>query len=62
MAFNGKRLTKKRNGKICGVCLGVADYLEVDVTVVRLVWAVSACFAVGLFAYVFAAFIMPFDD
>ncbi|MDR0293477.1 MAG: PspC domain-containing protein [Oscillospiraceae bacterium] len=62
MSFNGKKLTRKRGGKLCGVCLGVADYLEVDVTVIRLVWAISAFFVVGFFAYIAAAFILPLDD
>jgi len=62
MAFNGKKLTKKRGGKLCGVCLGVADYLEVDVTAVRVVWAVCACCGFGLVAYFAAAIIMPFDN
>ena len=30
--------------KICGVCSGVARYLNVDTTVVRLIWAVL-CFS-----------------
>ena len=57
-----KRLTRKRNGMFLGVCLGVAEYLEVDVTVVRLVWTVAAfCGGVGLLAYFAAGFIMPVD-
>lgn len=34
-----KRLVRPKQGrKIAGVCLGVADYLNVDVTLVRLLW------------------------
>ena len=61
MSFKGKKLTRKRNGMLCGVCLGVADYLEIDVTVVRLVWAIACFGVVGFFAYIAAAFIMPLE-
>lgn len=30
------------NKKIAGVCGGVAEYLDLDVTIVRLVWAILA--------------------
>ncbi len=34
-----KRLVRPKKGrKIAGVCLGVANYLGVDVTLVRLLW------------------------
>ena len=62
---NPKKLTKKRNGKMfCGVCAGAADYLEVDVNVVRIIWAVvSFCtVGVGFVGYIAAALILPFED
>ena len=46
--------------KICGVCSGVARYLNVDTTVVRLIWAVLSGF--GIAAYIVAALIMPSDQ
>ncbi|MDR0325003.1 MAG: PspC domain-containing protein [Oscillospiraceae bacterium] len=61
MSFNGKKLTRKRNGMLCGVCLGIADYLEMDVSAVRVLWAIFACFGVGILAYVAATFIMPLE-
>ena len=59
-----KKLTKSRTDKkLCGVCGGVARYLEVDPTVVRVVWAVVAlCAGFGLLAYFLAALIMPYED
>lgn len=34
-----KKLVRPRKGrKLAGVCLGVANYLSVDVTLVRLLW------------------------
>lgn len=46
--------------KICGVCGGIAHYLGVDSTVVRLV-VVALAFAgtAGFWAYLIAAIIMP---
>ena len=41
-----KRLCKSRNNKkICGVCAGFADYLNLDPTIVRVLWALLAVFA-----------------
>ena len=56
-----KKLYKSNTDKkICGVCGGIAEYLNIDPTVVRLVWAVSAILAgCGLLAYIIAAIIMP---
>jgi len=50
-------------GRIAGVCAGIAEYLEVDVTLVRLAWVVLSivpgCLVGGLLAYVAAWLIMP---
>ena len=56
-----KRLYKSQTNKmICGVCGGVAEYLNIDPTIIRLIWAVLI-FAVGtgVLAYILAAIIMP---
>ena len=46
--------------KITGVCGGLAVYLGMDVTIVRLVCAFSWLFTrVGLLAYIVAAIIIP---
>jgi phage shock protein C len=45
--------------KICGVCSGVARYLNVDTTVVRLIWAILCFSGFGIAAYIVAALIMP---
>ncbi len=55
-----KRLTKGRDRMICGVCSGLAEYLNVDVTLVRLVTVVGSLFTcVGVLVYLVAAIIMP---
>lgn len=48
--------------KICGVCSGVARYLNIDTTVVRLIWALLAFSGFGIAAYIVAALIMPSDN
>ena len=47
--------------RICGVCGGVAEYFNIDPTLVRLGWVlVAACsFGTGIIAYFVAAIIMP---
>lgn len=56
-----KKLYRVSEGKkIAGVCGGVADYLGLDVTLVRVVWAILAiCVGCGLIAYIIAWIIMP---
>ena len=40
-----KKPTRVDEGKkICGVCTGIGRYLGVDPTVIRLVFAILACF------------------
>ena len=57
-----KKLYKSRSDKkICGVCGGLAEYLEMDATVLRLIAAALVIFCgVGLLAYIIAALIIPF--
>jgi len=56
-----KRLVRPREGrKIAGVCMGVAEYFDLDVTIVRLVWLiVSVMTGVGLLSYPIAWILMP---
>ena len=56
-----KRLYRMEEGKmVCGVCAGIAEYYNLDPTVVRVVWAIASCFAfAGVIAYVAAAVIIP---
>ncbi len=59
--MNGKKLYKKEDGKkIAGVCGGIAEYLNMDPTLIRLAWALF-CLAggSGLIIYIVAAFVMP---
>ena len=56
-----KRLVRPRaDRKIAGVCAGFAEYFDVDVTLVRLVWLfVVLVGGTGLLAYVIAWIVMP---
>ena len=57
-----KRLYRSNaNRMISGVCAGIAEYFEVDPTLVRLVWAVVTCFTAGagIVAYIAASIIIP---
>jgi len=59
--MENKRLYKSKvDRKICGVCGGIAEYFNVDPTLVRVGWVLAA-FALGsgLLAYIIAAIIMP---
>jgi len=56
-----KRLVRPRLGrKVAGVCLGFSEYFDLDVTLVRLVWLLTAIFTgVGFIAYIVGWIIMP---
>ena len=56
-----KKLYKSNTDKkICGVCGGLAEYLNVDSTIIRLILVLSILFlGGGLLAYLIAALIMP---
>lgn len=56
-----KKLTRSRkDNKIAGVCGGFAEYLDIDSTLVRVIWLMLAFFGGwGLFAYIIAWIVMP---
>lgn len=56
-----KRLYKIEDGKkVSGVCGGIAEYFDVDPTLIRLVWVLfTACVGSGILAYIVMAIIMP---
>lgn len=51
----------KENQMVCGVCGGIAEYFNIDPTLVRLGWVlVAVCsFGTGVLAYFIAAVIIP---
>jgi phage shock protein C len=54
------------HGRLGGVCAGMAEYLDADVTVVRLVWVILSIvpggFIGGIVAYLAALFIVPISS
>ena len=55
-----KKLTKSGDRKLCGVCGGIAEYFDIDPTVIRLLLIISVLFAgSGILVYIVAAIIMP---
>jgi phage shock protein C len=56
-----KRLVRPREGrKLAGVCLGLGEYFDLDVTLVRVVWLITAfCTGVGFLGYLIAWIVMP---
>lgn len=55
-----KKLYRSNSNKmICGVCAGVADYINIDPTVIRLLWVLFGLTGFGIFAYFVAAIVMP---
>ena len=57
-----KRLYRSnRNKMICGVCGGIAEYFNVDPTIIRLVLAILVFSWRGLLIYFLAAIIIPME-
>lgn len=55
-----KKLTKSRDKKLFGVCGGIAEYFDMDPTVVRIIWLLAVlCAGTGVLAYLIAALLMP---
>ena len=60
MAGEKKLYRSRTNKKIFGVCAGFADYFDVDVTVVRIIFLIALlCVGGGLLAYLICALVMP---
>ena len=60
--MSGKRLYRTEGGEkvLAGVCGGVAEYLDLDPSIVRVLWAVAACAgSLGIWAYVVCALVLP---
>ena len=59
--MNEKKLYKSSTDKkLAGVCGGIAEYFNIDATLVRLGWVVfSLLGGSGLLAYIIAAIIVP---
>jgi len=57
-----KLYRSKKNRLISGVCGGIAEYLDADPTLIRLLWAITTIFtgfALGVIAYLVSLVIIP---
>ena len=55
-----KKLTRSNNKMIGGVCAGIADYLGLDPTIVRIAWILTVLFAgFGILLYLILWIVMP---
>ena len=59
--MSDKRLYKSsENSMLCGVCGGIAEYFDIDPTLVRLGWVLfCAMGGSGFLAYIIAAIVIP---
>ncbi len=63
-APNGpKRLYRRADDKVlAGVCGGLADYFEVDATIIRVIWVLFSLFyLIGLIGYIILALLVPVE-
>lgn len=56
-----KLYRSKIDKRLCGVCGGIAEYFELDPTIIRLIWVLlTFCsFGTALLAYFICALIVP---
>ena len=54
-----KLYRSKKDQKIAGVCAGLAEYINIDPTVIRLIWALVALSGAGVVAYIVCALVIP---
>ncbi len=55
-----KRLYKSSQKMLCGVCGGIAEYFNMDPTLVRLIWVVlTLSGGAGIIAYIVCALVVP---
>ena len=56
------RLTRSNEKVLAGVCAGIADYFDVDPTIVRIVYILASIFSAafpGILVYLILWFVMP---
>jgi phage shock protein C len=57
-----RRLTRSNNKMIAGVCAGLAEYFQLDVTLVRVLYVIVSILSVafpGIIVYIVLMFVMP---
>ena len=55
-----KTLSKSNDKMLCGVCAGIAEYINIDPTIIRVIWVLYTLLSgIGLFAYIVCSLVMP---
>ena len=58
--ISGRIHKSAKDKKLAGVCGGIAEYLGVDPTIIRLAWALLAFgWGTGILAYIICAIVLP---
>jgi len=60
-----KKLTRSTNKMLAGVCGGIAEFFDIDPTLIRVCYAALSVFSAafpGLILYIILMFIMPVKD
>ena len=65
MGNDYRKLTRSTtNRSICGVCGGIGEYINIDPTIIRIIWifcSLTSC-GTGLVVYLIAALVIPEPD
>lgn len=59
------KLRRSKNKMIAGVCAGIAEYIDLDVTLVRVAYVLLSCLSVGfpgILIYLILWMVMPLDE
>ena len=54
-----KKLYRSNDRKLAGVCGGLAEYVGIDPTVIRVIWALVGLTGAGIAAYLVCALVIP---
>ena len=54
-----KLYRNSQNKMLAGVCSGLAEYINIDPTIVRVIWALVGLSGAGILAYLVCALIIP---
>ena len=58
--MNKRLYRSKHDQKISGVCAGLAEFINIDPTIIRLIWVlVALCAGTGVLAYIVCALVIP---
>ncbi len=58
--MNKKIYLSKKDSKVCGVCGGLAEYFDIDSTIIRIIWLASiVIYGSGLLLYFICALVIP---